>query len=167
MLRPTPAPVHWSFSKEAILFVVKSLKEKITQKGIGDAVTFLGPVANSKLPEALAGYSLFVNMGHTGSLDKAVPEAMAMGLPVLTCNEAFKEVLGPFRGDLMYAKSNAEALGGKILRLAALSENERRILGGELRAIVVREHSLKSFVSKILSSIQYELPARQSQSNGQ
>ena len=146
---------------------LKSLKEKITQKGIGDAVTFLGPVANSKLPEALAGYNLFVNMGHTGSLDKAVPEAMAMGLPVLTCNEAFKEVLGPFRGDLMYAKSNAEALGGKILRLAALSENERRILGGELRAIVVREHSLKSFVSKILSSIQYELPARQSQSNGQ
>ena len=133
---------------------LKALKEKIIQKGLNSVTIFRGPVANTGLPDFLGGYDLFVNMGHTGSLDKAVPEAMAVGLPVLTCNEAFKEVLGPFKADLMYAKGDAEALGGKVLRVAALSEEERRTLGAELRAIVLRDHSLQSFAQKIISAIQ-------------
>ena len=36
---------------------------------------------------------LFVNLSDTGSLDKAVLEAMACGLKILTSNEAFKSVL--------------------------------------------------------------------------
>ncbi len=136
---------------------LKELKEKIAQKKLADVIIFQGPVANAALPEKLSQYDLFVNMGHTGSLDKAVPEAMAGGLPVLTCNEAFKEVLGPFTTDLMYTKGDAEALGRKISEISEFSEEKRRVLGEELRAIVFRDHSLQSFVEKIISNIiQYE-----------
>lgn len=133
---------------------LKSLSEKITQKGLNTVIIFRGPVANTGLPELLSRYDLFVNMGHTGSLDKAVPEAMAVGLPVLTCNEAFKDVLGPFKADLMYAKGDAEALGNKILRVAVSSGEERQELGMALRAIVVRDHSLQPFIKKIISGIE-------------
>ncbi len=133
---------------------LKQLKEKVERKGLSKVITFKGPIANSELPEVLAQYDLFVNMGHTGSLDKAVPEAMAVGLPVLTCNEAFNDVLGRFRGDLMYSKGDAQALGGRILWVLGLSEQERRTLGEQLREIVVHDHSLKTFVKKIISIIE-------------
>ncbi len=129
------------------------LKKKVSQKGLSDVISFLPPVANSELPETLSRYDLFVNMGQTGSLDKAVPEAMAVGMPILTCNEAFKEVLGPFTEDLMYPKGDSEALASKIKRILGLSEEERQTLGGALRDIVIRDHSLKSFVSKIITAI--------------
>ena len=130
------------------------LKEEINQKGLASIVTFRGPVANTKLPKLLTEHDLFVNMGHTGSLDKAVPEAMAVGLPVLTCNEAFQEVLGPFTEDLMYPKEDAKALGSKILKVIELSEEKRRVLGEELRAIVIKNHGLQSFIRKIIYAIQ-------------
>ena len=133
---------------------LKRLKEKVVQKGLADIISFHGAVANTDLPVALSEYDLFVNMGHTGSLDKAVPEAMACGLPVLTCNEAFKEVLGAFTADLMYPKGDAEALAGKIKMVIGLSIDECRTLREALRAIVVRDHSLQSFVRKIISAIE-------------
>ncbi len=138
-------------SDEAYL---KQLKEKIAQKDLAGIINFVGPVANASLPEVLASYDLFVNMGQTGSLDKAVPEAMACELPVLTCNEAFSEVLGPFTASLMYPKSDSEALAGKIREIVELSAEERKALGEKLRAIVVRDHSLQAFVRKIISAIE-------------
>lgn len=129
------------------------LKEKIAQKNLGGIINFVGPVANKDLPAFLGKADLFVNMGHTGSLDKAVPEAMAMGLPVLTCNEAFKEVLGPFIEVLMYPKSDPKALAAKMSWLMVLSSEKRQELGQALRQIVTRNHSLQTFVTKIISVI--------------
>ncbi|MES2087683.1 MAG: glycosyltransferase [Patescibacteria group bacterium] len=130
------------------------LKEKVAKKDLSGVINFKGAVANVDLPYKLSEYDLFVNMGHTGSLDKVVPEAMAVGLPILTCNEAFKDVLGPFVGDLMYPKADFKALSDKILGIAKMSSEERFSLGLKLRAIVERDHSLKSFVSKIISNIE-------------
>jgi len=133
---------------------LKRLSEMVEKKGLLDVVTFKGSVANSDLPEMLSGYDLFVNMGHTGSLDKAVPEAMAVGIPVLTCNEAFRDVLGPFTGDLMYPKGDFSALSDRVQSTVRLGEEGRRTLGEQLRAIVVRDHSLEAFVRKVVSTIE-------------
>ena len=132
---------------------LERLKEKVQEKKLTGIVEFVGPVANRDLPEVLAGFDLFVNMGHTGSMDKAVPEAMASGLPVLTCNEAFKDVLGPFTDDLMYSKGDAKALAEKIVTIIKMAETERKKVGEALREIVIRDHSLESFVTKIISTI--------------
>ena len=137
-------------SDEAYL---KLLKDKIILRGLNGIIFFLGPIGNDDLPKKLQKYDLFVNMGHTGSLDKAVPEAMASGLPVLTCNEAFKDVLGVFKGDLMYPKGDSHALVLKIKQIMELSEDKRLALGEALRAIVVSDHSLQSFVGKIINAV--------------
>ena len=110
-------------------------------------------MANNDLPSVLTNYDLFVNMGRTGSLDKAVPEAMAVGMPVLTCNDAFNDVLGPFKGDLMYPVGDSEALANRLKYVISMPFSDRVELGKKLREIVVRDHSLKTFVKKIVSAI--------------
>lgn len=132
---------------------LKNLKSKIDLAGLQNVVNFKGPLANNDLPEVLNKYDLFVNMGRTGSLDKAVPEAMAVGIPVLTCNEAFNDVLGPFKGNLMYPVGDSETLADRLKYVISMPFSERVELGRQLREIVVRDHSLRSFVNKIISSI--------------
>lgn len=133
---------------------LERLKRVVAEKNLTDTIFFHAPVANKDLPQTLAAADLFVNMSHTGSMDKAVPEAMAVGLPVLTCNEAFKSVLGPFTEALMYSKGDAGALADKLQRLIRLGGEERRKLGTALRDIVVQGHSLKAFVGKIITAIE-------------
>ncbi len=130
------------------------LKERVLNEKLGQFIDFLGPVANEELPAYLENADLFVNMGLTGSLDKVVPEAMASGLPILTCNEALLEVLGPHTKRLMYPKKDFKKLADKIEEMMKLSSDERRKLGRELREIVVKGHSLKIFVGKVLSGIE-------------
>jgi len=130
------------------------LKQKVCQKDLSENISFHSAVSNVDLPAVFSKYDLFVNMGRTGSLDKAVAEAMASGLPVLTSNEAFKDVLGPYKGDLMYPAGDIEAFASKIKYMIDLPSEKRKELGLGLRDIVVRDHSLQSFVSKIISAIQ-------------
>lgn len=132
---------------------LKNLKEKIDRKNLSEIFTFDGPIANKDLPARLNQADLFVNMGHTGSLDKAVPEAMSSSLPILTCNEAFTEVLGPFARVLMYPKRDSSALADKIVEMAGYSQEERNELGERLRNIVVQSHGLPAFVKKIKDEI--------------
>ena len=66
-----------------------------------------------KSPNILRSADLFVNMGQTGSLDKAMVEAMSAGVPVLSSNEAMLEVFGPYTEKLMYQK-DFSALSEKI-----------------------------------------------------
>ncbi|MSU54986.1 MAG: glycosyltransferase [Candidatus Taylorbacteria bacterium] len=129
------------------------LRERVVEKGLGESVSFKGSVPNRELPGVLAGYDLFVNMGHTGSLDKAVPEAMAVGLPVLTCNEAFKEVLGPYKEVLMYSKGDILGLADRLKYMMDMTDPQRLELGSKLRDIVVLNHSLTSFVKKIITEV--------------
>ena len=71
-------------------------------------------VANKNIVSFLQNADLFVNMGQTGSLDKAMVEAMACGLPILTCNEALEEVLEDYQEELMYPKKDYRSLAEKI-----------------------------------------------------
>lgn len=125
------------------------LKNMVEENGLGGVVIFLGEVANAKIPPYLQASDLFVNMSHTGSLDKAIVEAMAVGLPVLTCNEALEEVLGDYVNILMYPKGDFWQLAEKIDFIINLSPDRRRVLSSDLREIVVKNHSVQNFVGKI------------------
>lgn len=71
----------------------KQLKEKVKKYELQDSVIFIGPIK----PDTVAFYynraNLFLNLSDTGSLDKAILEAMACGLQILTSNVAFKFIL--------------------------------------------------------------------------
>lgn len=125
------------------------LKKLVHEKGLDDIIKFAGSIANKNLVPVLQDADLFVNMGHTGSLDKANLEAMACGLPLLTCNEAFSDVLGHYSGLLMYPKRDFTKLAERIGYIMRLKENELAKMSNDLRAIVVREHNLDGLVEKI------------------
>ena len=94
---------------------------------------------------------VMVNMSATGSLDKAVLEAMACGLPVVTANEAFVHLLAPWREQLLTPPDDPESLAQHIRALMALDDDERAALGGALQALVQREHSMQRLVAQLLA----------------
>lgn len=129
---------------------VDELKARVQAENLAAEVKFLGPLANSQILSHLLDADLFLNSSHTGSLDKAVLEAMAAGLPVITSNEAVIEVLKDYRGRLTFDKGDYLDLAEKIKILCDLPTSEREKIGNELRQIVIRDHGLVSFVGKIM-----------------
>lgn len=126
------------------------LKENVRAKGLGKVVRFAGVVPNKDILPYLHDADVFVNPSQTGSLDKAAAEAMASGLPMLTANEAFKEVLGEYRESLMYERASTQALAEKIEWLAGLRPEERAKIGAGLRNLIAQHHGLEGFVEKIV-----------------
>src|SRR3989344_804820 len=127
----------------------EELKQMIKEKKMESTFWFIGPIANKNLPPFLQSADLFVNMSHTGSLDKAILEAMACGLPILTCNEAYEKILGEYKDQLMYAKKDSTVLAEKIKYWTYADKEEKKRISSALREIVVRDHNLEGLIKKI------------------
>jgi glycosyltransferase involved in cell wall biosynthesis len=115
-------------------------------------VTFVGPRTHDTIVAEYRLADIFINLSNTGSLDKAVLEAMACGVPVITSNEAFRDLLQPIDRDL-YVERDSKALALAIARIITMSPEARRELGLKLRNVVVRDHDLKQLIARILSLI--------------
>lgn len=133
---------------------VKKLKDDAARLLIAERIVFRGAVANDEVPALLARADCFVNTSRTGSLDKAMVEAMAAGLPVLTSNESMREVLGGFSNELMFAPGDDHTLAQMIERITAMPLADRRDLGTMLRDLVIRHHDLRHFVRRICETLQ-------------
>ena len=127
------------------------LKKIVEEKKLKDKIHFVGGIPNSDIVGYLQRSDLFVNTSHTGSLDKAILEAMSVGTPVLTCNEALIGVLGKHEDDLMFPKKNPKVLAEKIIYMRNMEDRSR--LGKSLRKIVEENHNITNFVSKISNII--------------
>lgn len=128
------------------------LKLYVVQHKLADVVTFTGPKSNFEILEHLHASDLFVNTSLTGSLDKAMVEAMATGVPVLSCNDAMREVFSTHADNFMFEKKNDEQLAQMIEEFSKKTSTEREEIRSLMRGIVVKDHSLQSFVNKIISS---------------
>lgn len=130
---------------------LQSLKQLTSTLGIQDRVEWLGAVSQEDLPALLNSADVFVSTGLTGSLDKAALEAMACGLPVITCNESVRSALGPYGETLWFEKRDPEALAACVRNLAAMDSATRHALGSAVREIVVRGHGISDLITKIKS----------------
>lgn len=113
------------------------------------AVEFAGSIPYHQIAQVYQEADVMVNLSNTGSLDKAVLEAMSCGLPVITANEAFVPVLQEWSDDLLVAPDAPEMLAEKLAKLAARSDREA--LGRELRDLVVRDHSLEKLARQLVT----------------
>ncbi len=66
-----------------------SLKKLVSDRRLGDLVTFEGAKLGNELVAAYQHSAVFVTESATGSLDKAVLEALACGTPVLAASPVF------------------------------------------------------------------------------
>ena len=84
-------------------------------------------------------------MSTTGSIDKAVLEAMASGLTVITANDAFRSILPE---KYFLDRRTPESLAERIKGLS--DDNRPNIL---LREKVIAEHDLSHTIKKIINSL--------------
>ena len=117
------------------------LAEAIAQRPYAEAVTLLGPVAHAQMPGLLAQTDVFLNLSATGSMDKAVLEPLAAGVPAVSSNEAFRELLGPSGLFVSSVEPEAVAAALRAARTADIAS----------ATAYVREHySLETLISRIL-----------------
>lgn len=118
-----------------------TLKKLALERGLGQRIVFEGARPYTELPEIYREHDIFLSMSATGSIDKAVLEAMSTGLSVITANEAFRELLpAPY----FLEKRSPEFLASRI-KILADENRPRRIL----RELVVNSHSLSQTVERI------------------
>ncbi len=117
------------------------------EKNLNDIVEFKGPLPWQDIPYYLQNSDLFINLSDTGSLDKAVLEAMASGSLALTSNEAFKDILPE---QLFCSVKGVEYLINKIKDIYLMSEEQKNKLRSELRKEIEQNHNLEKLIKKIL-----------------
>jgi len=127
---------------------LKNLKLMVEKMKLQGVVSFLGAISNIETVGHYQDADLFVNLSHTGSVDKAVLEAMSCGTMVLTSNEAFKPIVGD---NFMASQNQPEQLGEKIEWVMSLPEEEKKKMKERFRQEVTTNHDLNNLAKKIVS----------------
>lgn len=122
---------------------LESLKHLIAEKNLSSHINFLGSAGYSRIPALLQDHDIFVNVSGTGSLDKAVFEAMSVGLSVLTANEAYRSIVPD---TYFLDHTHPEFLAERIKQLSAETRPNMA-----LRQIVLDRHSLDTTITKLCS----------------
>lgn len=117
------------------------LQTELASDPLRDSVRFLGPVPHNEVPTVLGNYDIFLNLSRTESLDKAVLEALAGGVPVVTTNTAFQPMLEPY--GLFVSEASPVTLAQAILRATEVDVSP-------LVQEVHDEHSLSKLIARIL-----------------
>lgn len=128
----------------------KTLRAYVQKKGLEQHVIFRGSMSHADIASYLPTQHMCINMSATGSLDKAILEAMSCGLSVITANEAFAPMLKSY--GLMVQSTDPVSLADTILRLCRMPDEMVRI-GTILRSVVRKEHDLSSLIRRIATHI--------------
>ncbi|MFA4833280.1 MAG: glycosyltransferase family 4 protein [Patescibacteria group bacterium] len=129
---------------------LNALKDMVEKMQLAEKVKFLGSIPHYKIPEYLGKSDLFINLSKTGSVDKAVLEAMACGCLPLSSNESFKKIIPD---ELIVAKNNPEKLAEKIREIIGKQKEERDRITQKLRQIVMGNHNLNNLIKTIVKEI--------------
>ena len=125
----------------------QNLLQLIKEKRVENDIIFQGPVKHDSIVSFLQQADILLNLSNTDSLDKAILEAMACQLRPITSNKAFVSILGQY--GLIVPKNDPQTLAEKIQ--TELSQKEENLIS--LRSIIIKNHSLKSLIPKLISSI--------------
>jgi len=120
----------------------QELKQLIATQGLTKRVHWLGRVSQTELPGILCSARVFVTAARNGSLDKAMLEAMACGLPVVS--------MAPGSASLPLGENQLESKEAFVHAIArTLVEHADSM---NLVAYVQQNHSLDRLVAKIIAT---------------
>ncbi len=131
------------------LAYAKNVEKEIAKRPYASDVHMIAGVEHATLPAILEQADIFLNFSMTGSLDKAVLEAMAVGVPVITSNEAFKALLAPYH--LWVQDTDPLRIADMIQNY--LRRSDRAMVAAKLREEVVVRHSLTKLVPAMLTEL--------------
>jgi len=135
-----------------------SLVEMAKQLPDKNLVTFQGTVPRSQLGQTLMKYDVFIH-SFIGSLDKTLLEASCAGLPVLTTNPEYIAEFSwlPWVKSFNYETQLIPEHLNILLNIIRRIDNrllESKLL--EAHEYVTSQHSLESWISKLLNLLQSE-----------
>lgn len=122
------------------------LKLSVGREDLEKQIHFRGAVKYEDMPSYYRKADVFINLSDTGSIDKAVLEAMASCLPVVSSNEAFKKILVKY--ELFTDADNPTAVAETIKRAADFKKTD------ELREYVEEYHSLEILIPNIIKTLE-------------
>jgi glycosyltransferase involved in cell wall biosynthesis len=111
------------------------------------------PVPRDRIGEVHAGADVLVNNMRAGAPDKAVYEACGSCLPVLASNPSFDDLFVGIEPPLRFERESPEDLAERLRALAALSAQERNVIGRTLRERAVASHSVDSWAAGVLNVV--------------
>lgn len=119
---------------------LRTLEILVVGQGLQESVHFCGPVVYGDVPRVLADADVFVQASQTGSLDKAVLEALATNVPAVSTNEAFQA----FPGVISVAQTS-EAVACGIVKARGC---------GGASEYIAQHHSLPALVRKEIMTLE-------------
>jgi glycosyltransferase involved in cell wall biosynthesis len=122
----------------------KSLTMRIQSFLNPSSVQLCGAISHTEIAKVLQNQSVFLNLSETGSLDKAVLEALAAGIPVVTSNPAFKTMLEPY--GLFVSSADPKTVSAALIRAVHTDIQA-------LTAEVARTHSLTRLIPVMLKTL--------------
>ena len=128
-----------------------NLRAEIAKRPYHAKVYMRGAILHDNLPAVLNLQDIFLNFATTGNMDKAGLEALSTGVPVLSTNENFKQLLQPF--DLFVPSSHPAIIAEAMQKFISKSDRDKSGIAATLRNRVVAEHSLSKLIPKILANL--------------
>ena len=129
------------------------LSQRIRGYGLKDAIEWVGFVIHSEVVKEYQNADVVVSLTPAGSLDKAPLEAMSCGVPILTSNVSFNDLIDRIDPNLFLPEANPNILADRLKRISDMDRNERQQLGEALRQKVVEHHGLKDLIRKLVVEI--------------
>jgi glycosyltransferase involved in cell wall biosynthesis len=121
-----------------------TLKQYITDSNLIDRVNFIGNVSQTALPSYLNKSKIFVTTAKNGSLDKAMLEAMACGLPIVSMAEGSRS--------LPLGAAQVKDITDFVAEVKKVLESQE-YANKQYSDFVAQNHSLQSLVPKILATL--------------
>jgi glycosyltransferase involved in cell wall biosynthesis len=138
---PVEFSVVGGFSTQQEYEYQQILTAYVQDSGLRDVVHFRGSVPHQQIATVLADADVFLNLSATGSLDKAVLEAIAMGVAPVTSNEAFKTLLSPYG---LYVASNDPVTISEVIPKAPEKDLQT------LQKSVARDYALENLIPRLV-----------------
>ncbi|MBU4353418.1 glycosyltransferase family 4 protein [Patescibacteria group bacterium] len=124
----------------------ESLKKKAGDLGVAKFIHFYPGMPNEKTPAIYNQHGVFVNASPSGMYDKTIFEAMACESLALASNINLKGKIGE---EFLFIENDEGDFVKQLIRLLALTLEEREKLGKILRAFVVSNHGLTILGDKL------------------
>lgn len=132
---------------------MQELETLTKELNLSHQVSFKGAVRQNEVPELLNQSRVFIHFCE-GALSRAVVEAMACGLPVISTNVCVADILPQeLRTLLIIPKDNLQQQAASLHALLSKNDKELFKIGTALRTIVTQNHSTDRLIEKILKEM--------------
>jgi glycosyltransferase involved in cell wall biosynthesis len=129
----------------------KQVEREVSAAGLGEVVSFTGPIEPQMKKSAFFDSDLFVLPTHSESFGMVVAEALAHGMPVLTTTAAPWSILRE-RGCGWWVDATVDGIAEGLHQATSLDTKTLRAMGTKGRALVVEQFNWKRIAELMLST---------------